>query len=221
MSFSSSIAPVDTATPAPASLAFLRTEPLETWDGVQPLMRSSLAHRHRALGAELVTRSGWVVPVAYPGEADRATAGVSDLSHVAKLEAWGDEPTSTGTLAAVPVGRDHWHVLCPFADVGALRAAIAERGRVVDRTSAWNVLGLSGGQAETLLRRLTSIRDLPGRGPVGKVPGTVLTRPGGFWIVVSQEVVRYVWDLAVDLAEPLGGGPVGADAAWGSDPLLQ
>ena len=91
---------------------------------------------------------------------------------------------------------------------------------VVDRTSAWCALLLAGAGRETLLRRLSHIESVPGRGPIGKVPATMLERPSGYWLLFSQEFAQYGWDLALDTAAPLGGGAVGVDAVTADDPLL-
>jgi glycine cleavage system aminomethyltransferase T len=204
------------------SPSFLHVDLAVTGGGFAPVLRSSVVHRHRAVGARLELRDGWLVPTAVPGE-ERALArvAVSDVSQLGKLELRSDaRPGSDRPLEVVAVGPGHWHVLCRPAELVEVRTALAARGLVIDRTAGWNVIGLAGPEASTLLRRLSPVRDVPARGPVAGVPGTILARPGGFWLVVSQELALHVWDLALDLAAPLGGGAAGADAAWGADPLL-
>ncbi len=39
----------------------------------------------------------------------------------------------------------------------------------------------------------------------------MLERGGGYWILFPQEYGHYLYEVAVDRAEPLGGGPVGVD----------
>ena len=74
------------------------------------------------------------------------------------------------------------------------------------------MLALAGPEATTVLRRLTHLHHLPASGEVAHVNAHVLTVGGMIWIVFPQEFGHYLWDVAVDRAAALGGGPVGVDA---------
>jgi hypothetical protein len=201
--------------------AFLETLAAANGD-FAPLLRSSLAHRHRAAGARFEERDGWLVAVAYPNERPLPVA-VCDVSHVGKLELFTAEaPDDEEIVDAVRVGPAHWVAICRYAGLRPLLERLrGAPGEVVDRTSAWCALLLAGERAPDLLRRLSHVAELPGRGPLGKVPATFLVRVSGVWALFSQEYAQYGWDLALDLAIPLGGGPAGAGAIVGQDPLLR
>jgi sarcosine oxidase gamma subunit len=207
---------------SPLTYSFLTTAPAEGEVGFEPVLRSSLAHRHREHGARLELRDGWLVAAAYPGEEAHLAGAVADVSHVGKLEAFTEtEPRDAAIQDAVRVGPGHWVVVCRYADLPALAQRLdTTSDLLVDRSSAWCALLLAGPGRETLLRRLSHIESVPGRGPVGKVPATILDRPSGYWLLFSQEFAQYGWDLALDTAAPLGGGPVGVDAVTADDPLL-
>ncbi len=206
----------------PPTYSFLTTAPAEAETQFEPVLRSSLAHRHRELGARLELRDGWLVPATYPGEAAQVAAGVADVSHVGKLEVFAEtEPRDDAIHDSLRVGPGHWVAVCRYADLPGLARRLAGAAElVVDRTSAWCALLLAGTERETLLRRLSNVEAVPGRGPFGKVPATILRRPTGIWVLVAQEFGQYGWDLAVDAAAALGGGPAGVDAVAAGDPLL-
>jgi sarcosine oxidase gamma subunit len=201
---------------------FLTTAPAETRTPFEPVLRSSLAHRHRAAGARFELRDGWQVAVAYPDEATRLAAAVADVSHVGKLEVFAEaEPRDGAIQDCQLVGPGHWVLVCRSMDLVALTERLAAGSEfVVDRTSAWCALLLAGAARDTLLRRVSQAQTVPGRGPVGRAPATILSRPSGYWLLFSQEFAQYVWDLATDAATPLGGGAVGVGAVAAHDPLL-
>jgi hypothetical protein len=207
---------------SPLRYAFLSTAAAGTDSPFEPVLRSSLAHRHREHGARLENRDGWLVAAAYPGEGSRAAAAVADVSHVGKLELFATaEPQDEAIQESLRVGPDHWSAVCRYPDLVELQQRLAASSELVlDRTSAWCALLLAGPERETLLRRLSPIETVPGRGPLGKVPATILSRSSGYWLLFSQEFAQYGWDLALDLAAPLGGGAVGVDAVAAGDPLL-
>ena len=68
------------------------------------------------------------------------------------------------------------------------------------------------------MRRLTHLPAFPASGDVSHVTAHVLEHDGAFWIVFPQEYGHYLWEVAVDAAEPFGGGPVGVDAIPGPRP---
>jgi len=205
----------------PARYAFLETLAAAD-DDFAPFLRSSLAHRHRAAGARFEERDGWVVAVSYPDEGPLPVV-VCDVSHIGKLELIVDAaPDDEAIVDAVRVGPGHWVAICRYADLRPLLDRLrGAPGEVVDRTSAWCALLLAGERATDLVRRLSHVEELPGRGPLGKVPATFVARESGIWALFSQEYAQYAWDLAVDLAIPLGGGPAGAETVVGQEPLLR
>jgi hypothetical protein len=64
-----------------------------------------------------------------------------------------------------------------------------------------------------VIRRLTHLHHFPSGGEVAHITAHVLNpRPDTFWILFPQEYGHYLWEVAVDRAAPLGGGPIGVDA---------
>ena len=196
---------------------FLETALAPGDDRFSPLLRSSLAHRHRAAGARFGERDGWLVPTSYPDSGEERRVAVVDSSHAGKLEVKGGETPDDPAIAdCVEVGPAHWVVLCRYPDLAALHGRLADHARlVVDRTSAWCALVLAGEAAGGQRGDVAE-----GAEELGRVPATFLRRPSGIWILVSQEYAQYAWDLALDLAVPLGGGPAGGDDLAIPDPLL-
>jgi hypothetical protein len=43
----------------------------------------------------------------------------------------------------------------------------------------------------------------------------VLTCEGGYRVLCAQELGQFVWEVALDRASALGGGPIGVDALPG------
>jgi glycine cleavage system aminomethyltransferase T len=87
-------------------------------------------------------------------------------------------------------------------------------------TGAWSLLAIAGPEAPRLLRRLGPVAD--GAGPRAGVPGRVLRRHDGLWVMTASEFAQHLFDTCTDLCAPLGGGPVGLDALarLTGDPLL-
>lgn len=204
-----------------SSLDFLSPDRARADLGFAPILKSSLERHQRDHGATFAERDGWLVPVSIPGEEEHlARVGIADLSHLGKTEASGRVPESV-------VGETVWHritadkaiVLCPFAQVGAVRARLAEAGaNVLDVTGAYAVLALAGPESATLMRRISHLHRFPASGDVSHVTAHVLERPDGYWIVFPQEYGHYLWEVALDAAGPLGGGPVGVDSLERSRP---
>ncbi len=185
---------------------------------------SALARAQRDVGATFEERDGWQVPVSIPGEQEQVAAvGVADLSHLTKLELRPAGNPLDGGEAAV------WYrlsprralMLCSAGAAATVRAQVGDRF-VLDVTGAYSIIALSGPEAGTLLRRLTHLHHFPSGGEIAHVQGHVLERPiggnVGYWILCAQEYGEYVWEVAVDRASALGGGPVGVDAI-GADVL--
>ena len=96
----------------------------------------------------------------------------------------------------------------------SVRAQVGDRFSL-DVTGAWSVIAIAGPEAQTVLRRLTHLHHFPSGGEIAHVQGHVLEREGGYWVLCPQEYGHYVWEVAVDRAAALGGGPVGVDALPG------
>jgi glycine cleavage system aminomethyltransferase T len=188
-----------------------------------PHARSSMDRRQRDAGATFELRDGWIVPASIPGEEEHLTAvGIADLSHLGKLELTpaGSDPTESDPriVAFHRISPRRTLVLCETAHTVALHESLAAQGSVLDVTAALGVLALVGPETETLTRRLTHLHGVPASGEVAHVTAVhLLVRAGGgVLLVFPQEYGDYVWEVAVDRAEPLGGGPVGVDAIGGT-----
>jgi glycine cleavage system aminomethyltransferase T len=203
------------------SLDFLSPDRARPDLGFSPILKSSMERRQRDAGATFEERDGWLVAVSIPGEDEHLQhVGIADLSHLGKVEASGHLPDAV-------VGDTVWHritsdkaiVLCPFGQVGAIRARLSEAGaHVLDVTGALSILSVVGPQALTVMRRLTHLHSFPASGDVSHVTGHILLHDEAYWIVFPQEYGHYLWEVAVDAAEQLGGGPVGIDAIAGGRP---
>lgn len=180
------------------------------------IARSCMERRQRDAGATFAEREGWLVPVSLPGEHEHlASVGVADLSHLSKLEVRpAGDPLAQEGVVWYPISPRRALALGPAAPVAAAREQLADR-LVVDLTAQLGILALAGPQAPTLLRRLTHLHHFPSGGDVAHVTAHVLERGGGYWIVFPQEYGHYLWEVAVDRAAPLGGGPIGVDTLPG------
>jgi glycine cleavage system aminomethyltransferase T len=197
------------------TLDFMSPDRARTDLGFTPLLKSSLERHQREHGATFEVRDGWLVPVRFPGEADRLeTVGLVDLSHLGKIEVRGaGKPLGDGEAVAwYQVRPDLALVLCEYRDAFLLRGKLARRFPfVLDQTGAYGILALVGPEALRVLRRLTHLHEFPASGPVAHTAAHVLEQEGGYWIVFPQEYGHYLYEVALDAAEQLGGGPVGAD----------
>jgi len=194
------------------SLAFLSVDAAVDQGGFHPIATSAIARAQRDFGATFAERDGWLVPVAIPGEEEHVAVQIADVSHLTKLEL---------RPAGVPIDGDGvvWYeisprralVMCapPLGD--SVRERVGERFSL-DVTSAYSVIAIVGPEAETVLRRMTHIHHFPSGGEIAHVQGHILRRGGGYWVICAQELGQYVWEVAVDRASALGGGPVGVDA---------
>jgi glycine cleavage system aminomethyltransferase T len=201
------------------TLDFLSPDRAKADAAATPVLRSSMERRQREAGAHFEERDGWLVPVSVPGEADRLhRVGIADLSHLGKLEVFGaGDREECPEVVWYPYRPGRALVLCPYRDCFLLRSTLARRSDwVLDQTAAFGVLALVGPEAPVVLRRMTHLHELPASGDVAHVGSHVLEREGGYWIIFPQEYGHYLWEVAVDAAAPLGGGPVGVDAISGS-----
>lgn len=198
-----------------SSLAFLSPDAARHDLGFEPVLVSSMDRRLRDAGATFEVRDGWRIATSVPEEERHLShAGIVDLSHQAKIQATGALPGPVlGETARHVVTEDKALVFCPYRQGAAVRERLAERGAsVLDLTAAYAILAIAGPEAETVLRRMTHLHRFPASGDVAHVTAHVLVHEGAYWIVFPQEYGHYLWEVAVDAAEPLGGGPVGVDA---------
>lgn len=181
--------------------------------GFHPVARSSMDRRQRDAGATFEERDGWLVPVSIPGEAERvAVAGVADLSHLAVLEVRPSDPVLTGEgVVWYRLSDRRSLVLAPASAATDLRAELADRF-TLDLSGALGIIALCGEEADTVVRRLTHLHHFPSSGEVAHVNAHVLKPGDAYWIVFPQELGDYLWNVVVDRASALGGGPIGVDA---------
>ncbi len=183
---------------------------------------SAIGRSQRDLGARFETRDGWEVPVSIPGEKEHlAAVGVADLSHLTKLEIRPADPTPDLVTDRHKVV---WYrlsprralLLCDPEAAASVREQVGDRFSL-DVTGAYSIIALAGPEAATVLRRMTHLHHFPTGGEIAHVQGHVLEQSTGrwgpgYWIICAQEYGQYVWEVAVDRASALGGGPVGVDA---------
>ena len=174
---------------------------------------SAITRAQRDLGATFEERDGWLVPVSLPGEREHiAAVGIADLSHLTKLELRpaGERIEGEG-IVWYAISSRRALLLCAPASAAAVRDKVGDRFSL-DVTGAYSIIALTGPEAATVLRRMTHLHHFPVSGEIAHVQGHVLERGGGYWIICAQEYGQYVWEVAVDRASVLGGGPVGVDA---------
>jgi glycine cleavage system aminomethyltransferase T len=196
------------------SLAFL--SPAETAPDVRfkPVLRSSMDRRLREHGAEFEERDGWLVATRVPGEEHHAL-GVRDVTHLYAIHE-GEDDAGTwielgdGVLGhRVPSG--HTFVAAYRTGGGATGNAAPEG--LLDLSAAYAALEIEGPGAATAMRRMTALDldELPTAGPVAHVRSYVFrTGDERFVLFFPQEYGHYLWEVAVDTVEPLGGGPAGS-----------
>ena len=171
------------------------------------LAKSSMERAQRDAGARFEERGGWLVPVSIPGEAERrAVVGIADLTHLSKYEV-------RPALANVDDASAVHYKISPKRSL-LIGATSEPEGRLVlDVTGSLAVLAVVGPQAETVIRRLTHIDHFPAGGEVAHITAHILApRRETYWIIFPQEYGHYLWEVAVDRAEALGGGPIGVDS---------
>ena len=181
--------------------------------GFHPVCRSSMDRRQRDAGATFEERDGWLVPVSIPGEVERvAVAGVADLSHLSITEVRPSDPELQGEgVVWYRLSDRRSLVISDRAGAEALHAQAGER-TVLDLSGALSIIAICGEEADTIVRRLTHLHHFPSSGEVAHVNAHVLRRGDAYWIVFAQESGHYLWDVVVDRAAALGGGPIGVDA---------
>lgn len=169
-----------------------------------------MERRLREYGAEFEERDGWLVAVGVPGEEHRAL-GVRDVTHLYTVHEGEDD---AGTWIEFGDGTHGHRVPSGHTFLARHRHGGGGAGNVpdgfLDLTAAYAALELEGPGALTAMRRLTEIDldDLPTAGPVAHVRSFVFsTGDERFLVFFPQEYGHYLWEVAVDTVEPLGGGP--------------
>lgn len=196
-----------------SALAFLSPGGARDAKGFHPVANSPLDRRLRDAGASFEERDGWLVAVSVPGEAEHlGSVGVADLSYLSVFEVRpaGEELNLEGVIT-YRISNRRALVFCPPARAAATRAALGDRF-VLDLSGAFAIIALAGPESQTVLRRLTHLHHLPGSAEVAHIQAHVLAPGGTTWIVCAQELGHYLWEVVVDRAAALGGGPVGVDA---------
>ena len=196
-----------------SALSFLSVDAASDHGDIHPVARSAIERAQRDAGCAFEERGGWLVPVSHPSERTHLEhVGIADLSHLTKLDVRpsGTAPEGRGVVW-YPLSPRRALCFCHAPEAASVRGQLADR-RVLDVTGAYAIIALTGPEAETVVRRITHLHDLPKGGEIAHVSGHLLAQPPGYWIVVAQEYGHYVWDVVVDRASALGGGPVGVDA---------
>jgi heterotetrameric sarcosine oxidase gamma subunit len=192
-----------------STLDFLSLERTVRDDRFAPVAKSPMQRRLADAGAEFEERDGRLVATFVPGQADLQIR-VRDVTHAYRVvEAEGE--------AELRFGDGSYGVRPP---TGRGRILVAyERGSgaddefpadALDVSAAWAALEIEGPGAERVMRRLTQL-DLDALPLVGALSHVraLVARPGGdrFLVVFPQEYGHYLWEVVVDAAAPLGGGP--------------
>jgi hypothetical protein len=133
-----------------------------------------------------------------------APLGITDISHVGKIEVRGD----VGELQldggeAIWITPRRALVVCDQNQVARIREQLREEFLAVDMTAALAGLEVRG---ETLMRRLTDLDldNLPAPGPIAHVQAVVLRNEDEtFRFFFPQEYGDYIADVVVDAAEGL------------------
>jgi glycine cleavage system aminomethyltransferase T len=207
------------------SLAFLSPARAADVAGFHTVARSSMERRQRDAGAVFEERDGWRVPVSIPGEQEHLrTAAIGDLSHLGKIEVrTGRTPgwTFAGTSGthSYRISPRRTLVFCPTAETGRLLGEIAGQPQcelALDVSAALAILAIAGPERWTVVRRMTHLHAAGSSGEVAHVNAVhLLEIEATVWLVFPQEFGHYLWEVAVDRAAPLGGGPAGIDAILG------
>jgi heterotetrameric sarcosine oxidase gamma subunit len=190
-------------------LDFISLERTKETSRFRPVAKSPMQRRLVDSGAEFEDRDGRLVATFVPGQADRGIR-IRDVTHAYQVvEAEGETELELGDGAygvRPPTGRGRTLVAY---ERGAGASGNLPEG-ALDMSAAWAALEIEGAGADRLLRRLTELDldELPLVGALAHVRA-LLARPDEdrFLIVFPQEYGHYLWEVVVDAAEPLGGGP--------------
>jgi glycine cleavage system aminomethyltransferase T len=166
------------------------------------LARSPMERRLREAGATFEERDGWLVATHVPRE-ERRELAVRDVTAFHRVYE-GDD----GVLVEFRSGEGREPLVVGFLWNGADRPP----ERTTDVSAGYAAIQIAGRGAATVLRRLTELEldDLPKVGALAHVRAIVIRDDEeSYRLVFEQEDGHYLWEVVVDAAEPLGGGPVG------------
>jgi heterotetrameric sarcosine oxidase gamma subunit len=188
-----------------STLDFISLDHARADERFHPVAKSPMQRRLADAGAEFEERDGRLVSTYVPGQ-DGLRIRVRDVTHlyrVEEAEAHVDVELGDGAYGVrPPTGRGRTVVARPRDE--------DPPDEVMDLSAAWAALEVEGAGAERVLRRVTDLDldDLPLVGQLAHVR-VLLARPDEdrFLIVVPQEYGHYLWEVVVDAAESLGGGP--------------
>jgi heterotetrameric sarcosine oxidase gamma subunit len=200
------------------SFEFLAVDAAQPEGGRTPLARSPMERAARAAGAQFEERDGWNVAVA-----SQQAGGCSwtDVSHLGKLEVHGSVGIALELGTAMrdgetwwcPVTRDRTLVICQAGETAALRARLEETAHVVEVTTAYAALAISGPLAREVFARFCALDLRPAVMPVGAFrPGSVARTPGmvlreaedRYLMLFGAALGEYMWTVVADAAEGAG-----------------
>ena len=204
--------------------------PRDEW----PVMRSPAGRLHAARGASFRAESGWEIPASYGDtEAERTAlreaVAICDVTARGKVDIHGrvDEALPDGVQDGIVARISHdWALVFtapgePSALVRELEGAAGDAAMVTDVTHLYSGYALAGPRLDDLVARLTSYDHstlAPGAAagaPIAEVRAVLVRRELEVPVVeayVASEFGRYVWESLLEVAERLGGAPVGWDA---------
>jgi glycine cleavage system aminomethyltransferase T len=166
------------------------------------LARSPMEQRLREAGATFAKRDGWLVATHVPREEARELV-VRDVTAFHRVHEGSD-----GVLVEFRSGALDDPLVVGFLWSGEDRPP----ERRTDVSAGYAALQIAGRGATSVLRRLTELEldDLPTVGALAHVRAIVIRdEEESYRLVFEQEYGHYLWEVVVDAAEPLGGGPAG------------
>jgi sarcosine oxidase gamma subunit len=186
---------------------FISLEKAKADERFRPVARSPMQRRLAEAGAEFEERDGRLVAAFVPGEEDLQLR-VRDVTHLYRIE------EAEGHVE-VELGDGAYGVRPPTGRGRSLVARLRDGAReltedVMDMSAAWAALEVEGLCADRVLRRVTELDldDLPLVGQLAHIRALVARSDDDrFLILFPQEYGHYLWEVVVDAAEPLGGGP--------------
>ena len=199
------------------TLEFLSVDAARPAGGRTPLARSPMERVARASGVQYEVRDGWNVAVA--SEAGRCSW--TDVSHLGKLEVHGSVGIALELGTAMrdgetwwcPVTRTRTLAICPAGETAALRRRLEQTAAVVEVTTAYAALAISGPLAREVFARFCAIDLRPAVMPVGAFrPGSVARTPGmvlreaedSYLMLFGAALGEYMWTVVADAAEGAG-----------------